>query len=177
MATINLTWTPVNDANSTGQKVQRKSGAGTFADISSILSASASTYSDTTALDNVLYTYQIVNLCTEGGPTDSTDVQAGKAVCPTVGELVEGTNVTLTFPNLTGDVIYSGDVNIDGQSPYNVNEGPTGFELQFQGNYGVTYNYSFTVAVGSNVANCSGSVTINDAPACPAPTNLSAVVS
>jgi hypothetical protein len=177
MATINLSWTPVNDANSTGQKVQRKSGAGSFADISSVLPAATSNYSDTTALDNVLYTYQIVNLCEVGGPTDSTDVQAGKAVCPSVGEFVEGRNVTLGFPDLTGDAIYSGDINVDGQAPYNVAEGPTGTVINFVGDYGVTYNYSFTIAVGTNVANCSGSVTINDAPACPAPTNLSAVVS
>jgi hypothetical protein len=176
MATINLSWTPVNDANSNGQKVQRKSGAGSFADISSVLSASASNYSDTTALDNVLYTYQIVNLCEVGGPTDSGDVQAGKAVCPTVGELVAGRNVTLTFPNLTGDAMYSGDILVDTLDPINIAEGPTGTTVEFTGDYGVTYNYSFVISVGSNVANCSGSVTINDAPACPAPTNLSATV-
>lgn len=177
MATISLSWTPVNDVNSTGQKVQRKSGGGAFADISSILSASTSNYLDTTALDNVLYTYQIVNLCETGGPTDSADVQAGKAVCPTVDELVTGQAVTLTFPVLTGDAIYQGNVEITGIGSFPTSESAEGFIINFDGVFGNGYEYAYSVGVGSNVATCTDTVTIANQPTCPAPTNLSATVS
>lgn len=178
MATINLSWTPANDANSTGQKVQRKSGAGLFADIGSLLSASASTYSDTTALDNVLYTYQIVNICAVGGPEDSADVQAGKAVCPTIGETVEGRAVELVFPTLSGNAVYIGDIIIDGAiGTYSSGNSQLGQTISFEGLYSTTYNYDYSVAVGTNIADCSGSVTTTPPPSCPSPTNLTAVVS
>lgn len=178
MATINLTWTPVNDANSLGQQVQRKSGAGSFADIGAPLSVSASTYSDTTALDNVLYTYQVVNICKTGGPTDSTDVQAGKAICPEIGEIVNGNEVSLSFPTLFDDLVYSGNIVIDNAiGSYSSGNAQPGQVLTFTGLYDTTYNYTFSVAVGTNIASCSGSITTGPAPSCPAPTGLSAVVS
>lgn len=177
MATINLSWTPSNDANSTGQRVQRKSGAGSFADIGSILSASASTYSDTTAVDNVLYTYQIVNICAVGGPTDSTDVQAGKAVCPTVSEGVVGTAVTLTFPTLTGNAVYQGNVDVTGIGLFPSGNTAAGFVVNFNGAYSNTYQYNYSVVVGTNVATCTDAVAVGPQPPCPAPTGLSAVVS
>jgi hypothetical protein len=178
MATINLTWTPAGGPNSTGQKVQRKSGAGLFADISSILTANASTYSDTTAVNNVLYTYQIVNLCTVGGPEDSADVQAGKAVCPDITETVEGNAVELSFPTLSGNAVYQGNIVIDnGIGSYSSGNAQTGQLISFEGLYNTTYNYNYSVAVGTNVASCSGSVTTTPPPSCPSPTNLTAVVS
>jgi len=178
MATINLSWTPANDSNSTGQRVQRKSGAGAFADIGSLLSPSASTYSDTTAVDNVLYTYQIVNLCTVGGPEDSADVQAGKAVCPEIGETVNGNDVSLSFPTLSDNLVYSGNIVIDNAiGSYSSGNAQTGQVLTFTGEYNTTYNYTFSVAVGTNIASCSGSVVTGPPPSCPAPTGLSAVVS
>ena len=178
MATINLSWTPSNDANSTGQKVQRKSGAGSFADIGTILSASASSYSDTTAIDNVLYTYQIVNICVVGGPTDSMEVQAGKAVCPEIGEIVNGNEVSLSFPTLFDDLSYAGNITIDNAiGSYSSGNSQSGQVLTFTGVYDTTYNYTFSVAVGTNIASCSGSVTTDPAPSCPAPTGLSAIIS
>lgn len=176
MATINLSWTPVNDANSAGQKVQRKSGGGAFADISSTLSASASTYSDTTAVDNVLYTYQIVNLCEFGGPADSLDVQAGKAVCPTVSESVVDLAVTLTFPVLSGDAVYQGNVEVEGIGGFPTTESREGFVVSFDGAFSNTYQYNYTVAVGTNVATCTDAVAIGAQPSCPVPTNVSATV-
>ena len=173
MATINLSWTPAGGANSTGQKVQRKSGGSAFADIAS-LSASASTYSDTTAVNNILYTYQIVNICTYGGPTDSGDVSKGVPLCPTVEETVAENFVTLSFPGLSGDATYTGTVEVQGVGTYDASN--DGFTVQFDGEFGQTYNYSFSISVGDETIPCGGSVTIGEAPTCPVPTGLSASV-
>lgn len=175
MATINLSWVPAGGTNSIGQKVQRRSGGSAFADIAT-LSASASTYSDTTAVDNVLYTYQIVNICEVGGPVDSGDVLKGVPVCPTVEETVDRTSVTLSFPGLSGDAIYNDTVEVDGIGTYPTSGTNGGFTVSFDGSYSQTYNYTFSVSVGDETAICNGSVTIGDAPACPAPTGLSATI-
>jgi hypothetical protein len=174
MATINLTWTPAGGANSTGQKVQRRSGGSAFADIAT-LSASASSYSDTTAVDNVLYTYQIVNICEYGGPTDSSDVSKGVPVCPTVEETVAGRSVTLSFPGLSGDAVYTGTIEVEGIGSFDAGEN-SGFPIQFDGVYGQSYNYSFSISVGDETIPCGGSVTIGEAPTCPSPTGLSATI-
>lgn len=175
MATINLAWTPAGGANSTGQKVQRKSGGSAFADIAS-LSAIASTYSDTTAVDNVLYTYQILNICEFGGPTDSGDVAKGVPVCPTVERTVADRSVTLSFPGLSGDAIYIGSVEVQGIGTFDTSGTNIGFAVEFVGEFSQTYNYSFSIAVGDESVLCGGSVTIGAIPACPAPSGLSASV-
>jgi hypothetical protein len=175
MATINLTWTPAGGTNSTGQKVQRKSGGSAFADIAT-LSASASTYSDTTAVNNVLYTYQILNICEYGGPTDSSDVSKGVPLCPTVEETVSERSVTLSFPGLSGDATYTGTVEVEGIGSYDSSGTNEGFTVQFDGTFGQSYNYSFSITVGDETVPCGGSVTIGAAPACPSPTGLSATV-
>lgn len=177
MATITLNWTPVNDANSNDQLVQRKTFISSFATIAT-LSASASTYVDNTASDNTYYTYQIINNCKVGGPTDSVDAVAAKPVCPTVSETVAGVEVSLSFPNLTEELVYQGNVVIDGGiGTYSTSDSQTGQVINFTGAFSTTYNYTFTVAVGEFTSTCTGSVTTEDAPACPAPTGLSATVS
>jgi hypothetical protein len=175
MATINLTWTPAGGTNSTGQKVQRKSGGSAFADIAT-LSASASTYSDTTAVNNVLYTYQILNICAYGGPTDSGDVSKGVPLCPTVERTVAENFVTLSFPGLSGDAIYTGTVEVVGIGSFDSSGTNAGFTVQFDGEFSATYNYSFSISVGDETIPCGGSVTTGAAPTCPSPTGLSATV-
>lgn len=175
MATINLSWTPAGGANSTGQKVQRRSGGAAFADIAS-LSVSASTYSDTTAVDNVLYTYQIINLCVYGGPTDSADVSKGVPVCPPVEHGMSENNVVLYFPTLSGDATYTGTVELPGIGSFSSSGTKAAFTVEFSGEFGGSYNYSFSISVGDETVPCGGSVTIGAAPACPVPSGLSASV-
>ncbi len=53
MATVTLTWTPTNNATSTGQQVQRKlASSPTWVTIATV-GPSIATYVDTTAVDNV----------------------------------------------------------------------------------------------------------------------------
>ena len=175
MATINLSWTPAGGSNSISQKVQRKSGAGAFADIAT-LPATDSTYSDTTAVDNVLYTYQIVNICTYGGPTDSGDVSKGVPVCPSVEETVVENSVTLSYPGLSGDARYGDTLTVVGIGEFPTSASSEGFAHSFNGEFGTTYEYSVTVSVGDETIVCNGSFTIGAAPACPTPSGLSASV-
>lgn len=175
MATINLSWTPAGGSNSTSQKVQRKSGAGVFADIAT-LPATDSTYSDTTAVENVLYTYQIVNICTYGGPTDSGDVSKGVPVCPAVEGTVIENSVTLSYPGLSGDAIYGDMLTVVDIGEFPTGASSDGFAHSFSGDFGTTYNYSVTVSVGDETIVCNGSFTIGAAPVCPTPSGLAASV-
>ena len=67
---IVLNWTAAGGSNSTGQQVLRTLyGANSYSTIAT-LSASAATYTDTTAVVDTVYEYKIVNICEVGGPTE-----------------------------------------------------------------------------------------------------------
>lgn len=182
MATINLTWTPASGANVTGQLVQRKTSSTSFSTIAT-LNATASSYSDTTAVNNTVYLYQIVTQCAVGGPTDGADVCAAKLVCPTITTSITLDDVTFTLPAIGGqDVIYT-TVQIFAPGLVsahleNVNTaGPYTFTRDLE--WDTTYTYTATIqAVGcTQTLTCNGSFTIPAQPACAAVTNLVATVS
>ena len=171
MATFTLNWTPAGGQTTTGQQVQRKSGGGAFSTIATI-GAAVSTYTDSTASDNIAYTYQIVNVCSNG-TVDSNDVIICNPTCPTVTETVSGTGVELSFPTLPGNSQYTGNVTFNnGISAQATSNSGSGFSVAFTGSYGTTYTYSFTITCGGFQISCSDSVTIADQP-CLAPSNLS----
>lgn len=69
MATIVITWTPGGGTNVTSQLVKRKlASSSTYSTIATV-SATASTYTDTTAQNNKLYDYQIITNCSDSGPS------------------------------------------------------------------------------------------------------------
>ena len=161
MATITLNWTPVNDVNSTGQIVQRAiASTGAWVDIAS-LGAAVNTYADTTAVDNVLYNYRIVNVCLEGGPTPSSEVSKGKPVCPTLTDptLTSG-SATIHLPALTGDAVYgsytlldSGNIVVAQGMIGSPSQGPNDFVLSgLASNAG--YTFQFEVIVGTTKIVC-----------------------
>lgn len=106
MATIRLNWTPGGGLGTYEQLVYRKSGVDSYVLIAT-LSDSATTYDDTTAVINTLYTYKITNSCVEDETSDSTEVLADKLVCPSLLAVATGNAITLTLGALTGDVEYS----------------------------------------------------------------------
>lgn len=181
MATVNLTWTPASGGNSTGQQVQRKTSTTNFAIIAT-LGAAASSYSDTTAQDNVLYTYQIVNLCEFGGIIDSSDVTAAKVVCPVgITATVTSNDVTVSLPSLANDVVYDnisvapsgGGANVftqtlSGQAAQTININ----DLAWNSSFVVTVR----VRVGTYTLNCTVNATIGAEPSCAIPTNVVAVI-
>ena len=101
MATFTLNWTPAGGQTTTGQQVQRKSGGGAFSTIATI-GAAVSTYTDSTASDNIAYTYQIVNVCSNG-TVDSNDVIICNPTCPTVTETVNDSRLKENSPILSSN--------------------------------------------------------------------------
>lgn len=173
MATITLNWTPVNDVNSTGQIVQRAiASAGAWVDIAN-LGAAVNTYTDTTAVFNVLYNYRIVNICLEGGPTPSSEVSKGKPLCP---ELLDPTlsmdSATIHLPALTGDAVYgsytlldSGNIVVAQGMIGSPSQGPNDFVLSgLASNAG--YTFQFEVIVGTTKIVCEQRFTSAVVPNC-----------
>lgn len=106
MATIRLNWTPGGGSGTYEQFVYRKFGVNSYI-LLATLSDVATTYDDTTASSNVLYTYKITNSCTDDETSDSEEVMADKLVCPTIGISSTGNTIVLTLGALSGDVNYS----------------------------------------------------------------------
>jgi hypothetical protein len=168
MATIILNWTPVNDANSTGQIVQRSlASGGGWSDIAS-LAPPENTYSDTTVVLNTLYTYRIVNVCLEGGPTESSTVTKGKPDCPDLLDpSLSSGSATIFLPTLTGDAVYgayslldsTNTLVVDGAiSPNPSFQGPLAQVLSGLGS-NENYTYTFEVIVGTDKIVCEKSFT------------------
>lgn len=183
MATITLTWTPAGGANSTGQQVQRKTGAGAFATIAT-LSASANTYADTSASDNTYYTYQIVTVCTQGGPTESTDVSAIKILCPTV-DVTLTANLTantadLSFPALAAGLTYNSVTLMQGSTTIGtqlINTAGPSVKSFSNLSFGTTYTYNYSVTSNGVTKNCSGEIIVPIQSTCEPVNGLTATVS
>ena len=180
MASITLNWTPAGGPNSTGQQVQRKTEGGTFATIAN-LNADVATYTDNTAEDGILYIYQILNICSEGGPTDSLDVQAIKFVCPAVNVESAGTEAIFLLDPLTGSASYLSftvfDTNnvsvfstsLAGQTAQNINVVGLSYDSE--------YTYIITLVAGTKSQECTGGFVTLPETSCNAPENLQAIVS
>jgi hypothetical protein len=104
MASFILNWTPAGGLNSTGQQVQCKlSTASTWSNLTT-LSASASTYTVTSLVDNTIYDFRVVNLCSFGGPTSGTSFQTVNLTCPTVTVTPTYNSVSFNFWDLEASV-------------------------------------------------------------------------
>lgn len=182
MATINLSWTPATGATVTGQEIHRSVSGGAFTLLASV-AAGVGSYSDTTAVDNVFYSYKIIVICSVGGPTSGNAVSNAKVVCPTVeSPSYNNDDATVILPALTGDAVYvdyelldssnnsvSGLMNIGGQT------GPLSLDFISLG-YNAGYTLVYTISVGDIQKACELRFTTPSAPECPTVTNLTAVV-
>ena len=181
MATIVLNWTPAGGLNSTAQLVQRRTSTGSFSTLATV-AANVNMYTDTTALDNTIYYYQIVTQCAVGGPVEMTDVEAYKIVCPTTTVNVSGTSATLNIGAVAGDgritlirLLLAGSqvqsLPIPGgdQGPY--------VTIYNSLSYSTTYTYEITLTVGPYTQLCTGNIVIGAAPSCNPVTGLSATIS
>lgn len=184
MATINLSWTPDNGPTSTGQTVQRKLASGsTWADLATGLAPSANSYSDTTAVNNTLYDYRVLNICSAGGPTAGGTVQADKQVCPTLTASVPATGeedvINWTVGNTSGDntittvVIINNESAVVDTTTVNSATGTSGTYDTGQA-YGATFTIRATITDGVFTKQCDTTVTVGSAPTCGAPTGLTA---
>ena len=180
---IVLNWTAAGGANSTGQRVERSAyGANSYSTLAT-LSASATTYTDNTALIDTVYDYRIVNICEVGGPTNGGRVAIVDITCPTVVANVSGLIISgeygdtaneseyqsLKLLNTEEDELQTLTVTGDAAGTYTFTDS------------GIDYNTAYIVravivAPDGTTKNCDTSVSTGNAPACDAPTGLTVQV-
>ncbi len=112
---IDLAWTaPVaHGAAITGYTLQRKAGAGNYTDVSTAISATSTTYSDTGLTPGTTYTYRIRARNSEGNaewsnePDETTDATVPDAVTGLSATAASSTAISLswTAPNAHGEAI------------------------------------------------------------------------
>ena len=188
MATIILTWTPTNNATSTGQQVQRKvAGTTTWTTLATV-GAAIATYTDTTAANNVLYDYRIVNVCSVGGPTGSGVIQQDAILCPTITvtnpQTGAANTLVVSYPTLTGAISYD-SIQLFASNGTTSLAGP--FDISGSGQGAGTYTFtslayttSYVVKIGVTdgvfTKFCPANGSVGSAPACGAPLNLVATL-
>ena len=188
MAAVTLTWTPTNNATSLGQEVQRKlASSPTWVTIATV-GSSIATYVDTTAADNILYDYRVLNICSVGGPTSSSVIKASKIICPTVTvtnpQTGAANTLLVSYPALSGDVLYA-SIQLFASNGTTGVQGP--FVISSSGQGAGTYTFtslaystSYVVKIGLTdgtfIKLCSYNGSVGTSPACGASLNLTAVV-
>ena len=182
---IVLNWTAAGGANSTGQQVLRTLyGANSYSTLAT-LSASAATYTDTTAVVDTVYEYKIVNICEVGGPTEGGKVNIVDITCVTVTTNVSGLIISGEYGEILNDTawhdfaIYDSTGN-DLVQPLAVPGGDQAGTWTAT-DVGIDYNTSYIVratliAPNGTTKDCDVSVSTGSAPACDAPTNLTVSV-
>lgn len=187
MAQVQLNWSlAAVGAPSTGQQVQYRLKGDTDWTTAATVAASVTTYTVTPLLDNELYEFRIVNVCSIGGPTPSGVIEKIKISCPavTVGKTYE--RVTYSFASLDADIVdylvilRNAADTADIASIVKVNGGTVSGEFT-----GLSASTAYKVRVVPRTASsaytktdCAAiDVTTDAAPACNAPTGVSAVMS
>ena len=180
-----LNWTAAGGANSTGQQVLRTLyGANSYSTLAT-LSASATTYTDTTAVVDTVYEYKIVNICEVGGPTEGGRVNIVEITCVTVTTNVSGLIISGEYGDLLNDTAWD-DFAIYDSTGNDLIQQLTVPGDQSSGAWtatdaGIDYNTSYIVratlvAPNGTTKDCDVSVSTGAAPACDAPTNLTVSV-
>ena len=183
---IVLNWTAAGGANSTGQKVERSlAGAGTYTTLAT-LNATATTYTDNTAVVDTVYDYRIVNICEVGGPTSSGTQDIVDITCVSLTTSVSGLTVSGEYGELLNETqwsafaIYdeSGATEIQSIDPLPSGQGAGAYNSTDAGmNYNTNYILRATLtAPNGTIKKCDVSFSTGAAPACDAPTNLSVSV-
>jgi hypothetical protein len=180
---IVLNWTAAGGANSTGQQVQRSAyNANSYSTIAT-LNATATTYTDTTAIIDTVYDYRIVNICEVGGPTNGGRATIVDITCPTITTNVSGLIISGEHGETTNDSEYEsikllnqGEDELQALNITGNQAGPYAFT-----DAGVDYDTTYIVraviiAPDGTTKNCDTSVSTGAAPSCDAPTNLTVAV-
>ena len=179
---IVLNWTAAGGANSTGQQVQRSAfGAGSWSTLAT-LNATATTYTDNTAIVDVVYDYRIVNICSVGGPTASGTDDIVEITCVSLNAEASGLIIAGSYGEIFNetqwfrfDILDEGGTTViqSGTVPSGQDPGDYSFT-----DAGIDYNTNYIVRATLTAPNgatkkCDVSVSTGAAPTCDAPTNLS----
>lgn len=180
---IVLNWTAAGGANSTGQRVERSPyGTNSYSTIAT-LSATATTYTDATAIIDTVYDYRIVNICEVGGPTNGGRATIVDITCPTVTATASGLIISGAHGETTNESEYE-SVKLLNQAEdelqtLNITGGQAG-DYTFT-DAGIEYNTTYIVravivAPDGTTKDCDTSVSTGNAPSCDAPTGLTVQV-
>lgn len=180
---IVLNWTAAGGANSTGQKVQRSPyGANSYSDIAT-LNATATTYTDTTALIDTVYDYRIVNICEVGGPTNGGRAAIVDITCPTVTAAADGLIIGGAYDETKNQTEFQSIKLLDSEENVLQTIEVSGNQPSDYGftDAGVEYNSTYIVrlvlmAPDGTTKDCDTSVSTGAAPSCDAPTGLTVQV-
>jgi len=180
---IVLNWTAAGGANSTGQRVERSAyGANSYSTIAT-LNATATTYTDTTAIIDTVYDYRIVNICEVGGPTNGGRATIVDITCPTVTASASGLIISGAHGETTNESEYESIKLLDQEENelqvLNVNGAQAG-DYTFT-DAGIEYDTTYIVraviiAPNGTTKDCDTSVSTGAAPSCDAPTGLTVQV-
>jgi len=182
---IVLNWTPAGGSNSTGQEVQRSpAGAGTYTTLAT-LGPTINTYTDTTAVVDTVYDYQIVNICAVGGPTSSGTSDIVDISCVSLTANVQGLIVDGEYGELFNDTSWLSFDILDetGASVIQALTVPTGqgAGLYTSTDAGMSYDTNYILratltAPNGTIEKCDVPFSTGAQPDCEAPTNLTVSV-
>ena len=148
---VDLTWSaPASNggASITGYTLQRKSGSGSYADVSSGIGAGATSYSDTGLAANTAYTYRIraMNSFGGGGWSNEESETTGNAVPSAVSDL------TATKDATNG----SSEIDLAWTAPASGGSAITGYTLQRKAGSGDYANVSTTIGASATTYSDTG---------------------
>ena len=175
-----LNWTIGSGA--TSQNIQYKLATDSIWTTFSTLSGTATTETVTGLLDNYIYDFRVVTVCSGGAPAGSTPTQQIKFVCPSVGVSVTHDTVSYSFLELGGSVsTYTVKLFASDGTTELASQTPTGTSTRsgtFTGLSALTtYNILVIAAVSTFTSSCSQVTTATTAiPACNPPTGVTATL-
>lgn len=180
-----LTWSLDSNSNNQNQTVQYKLNTSSSWTTASSVGPITTMYSISGLTSNVVYNFQVINNCSQGGPSPSTPVNAIQFTCPVVSLSTTSSTLTYSFPNLGGSIDTYLITLLD-STGINIIQTKTA-TLPFSNIVTDTFNglngntsYQVQVTVQSGVYNkvCPAqTTTTTNIPACPSVSNFTATLS
>jgi titin len=176
---VNLSWTDVS-ATETGYKVERQPGSGGIWTVLQSLSANATSYSDTTALEGTAYNYRVRAFTTAAQGNPSATANVSTPLTPPssmVATAVSTSQVNLTWvDNSAAESSYKIERSVNGGGftlLTTVSANVTSYS-DTAGSAGTTYQYRVRGAKGSLFSDYATSSSVTTAPTAPSGASASA---
>lgn len=177
---VTLNWTV--GAGATAQNVQYKLATDSTWTTFSTVGGTVTNETITGLLDNYIYDFRVVTVCSGGTPAGSSSVQKINITCPSVGLSSTDTIVSYSFLELGGSITgytvklfaADGTTEIGSQTP----TGTSTRSGSFTGlTASTTYKLLVIATAGSNTSSCSQNTIATTAPpACNPPTSVVATL-